>query len=459
LTVDIVLRGGRVVTTDGVRRADVAIDGETIAADGQRDELPDADAVVDASGTLVMPGVVDPHVHVDDPYSFDTYETASRAAAVGGITTIIDFAWQAWLGDLSIWDEPGTLMEAVERQKRKGEQSLIDFGLHTTITREDPEVFDEIPTVIEEGVTSFKIFTAYEIGISNGFIDRILNELSDTGAVAVFHTEDASVCNQLTEQLKAEGKNDPQYYPQARPDYAEAMAAENAVRMAKEAETKYYGIHTSCRKVAEVLDCNQEDGSLIRGETCTHYTALDERAYSEQGTLAIMAPPLRSPDDRDAMFEHLDHGSLSVVSTDHVAFKQADKEVENWWDSSFGVNSLQTTLPVFHDEAVNERGYSYPFLVSVMSTNPARTFGLENKGSLEPGKDADFVIFDPNETYTITAEDNASVADYSIYEGRDVTGRVEQTYLRGEKIADDGKITARPGYGEYIDREVPEWSE
>jgi dihydropyrimidinase len=457
MTVDTVITGGTLVTSERMFDGSIAIDDGTIVAIGDEGSIPAGEETIDASRKLVLPGVVDPHVHIDGYLSIDPYETGTKAAALGGVTSCVNFAWQAWLGELSIWDEPGTLLEAVERQKRKGEDSLIDFGLHGTITREDPEVFDEIAAVVDAGITSFKMFTAYEIGLSNGFINRVLKDLSDRDAVAVFHTEDASVCNHLTEQLKADGKSSPQYYPQARPDYAEAMAAENAVRMAREADTKYYGIHTSCRKAAEILKQYQENGSMVRAETCTHYATLDESAYTEQGSLPIIAPPLRTSDDRDAMFEHLRNGALSVVSTDHVAFKRADKEVEQWWDSSFGANSLQTTLPIFHDEAVNKRGFSYPFLVRVMCTNPAKTFGLPKKGTLDPGTDADIVIFDPNETYSIDASDNASVADYSIYEGRTVTGRVNKTFLRGKLIADDGEITASPGYGEFIDRELPDW--
>lgn len=457
MTVDTVITGGTVVTPAETLEASVAIDDGKIAAVGDETAIPDGEETIDASGQLVMPGVVDPHVHIDGYLSIDPYENGTKAAALGGVTSCVNFAWQAWVGDLSIWDEPGTLLEAVHRQKRKGADSLIDYALHGTITREDPAVLDEIPEVIDEGVTSFKMFTAYEIGLSNGFIDRVLRELADHDAVAVFHTEDESVCNELTEQLKRDGRGDPTYYPQARPDYAEAMAAENALRMADEAGAKYYGIHTSCREAAEAIAEYQTDGSRVRAETCTHYTALDESAYETQGSLPIIAPPLRTPDDRESMFEHLQRGALSVVSTDHVAFKRRDKEVENWWDSSFGANSLQTTLPVFHEEAVNERGLSYPFLVRVMCRNPARTFGLPGKGTLRPGTDADIVLFDPNESYTIDSSENASVADYSIYEGREVTGRVKKTVLRGEVIAEDGEITAEPGYGEFIDRDVPDW--
>ena len=459
MTVDLVIAGGKLVTPENVLDADVAVADGEIAAIGDERTFPDAERAVDASGLLVIPGVVDPHVHIDGYLSTDSYESGTSAAALGGVTSCINFAWEAWVGDLSVWEEEGTLLEAVERQKRKGEDSLIDFGLHGVITREDPAVFQELDDVIEEGVASIKMFTAYEIGLSNGFMNRVFEHVADRDLVAVLHTEDASVCNHLTAQLKAEGKTHPRYYPQARPDYAEAMAAENAVRMAQEAGAKYYGIHTTSRKAADVIEFYQGDGSEVRGETCTHYTVLDESAYEQQGSLPIIAPPLRTPDDRDAMFEQLHGGALSVVSTDHVAFARADKEVENWWDSSFGANGLQASLPVFFDAAVNRRGFSYPFVVRAMCANPARTFGLPGKGTLEPGTDADLVLFDPEETYTIDAAENASVADYSIYEGREVTGRVKRTYLRGELIADEGEVVGEPGDGNFVHRERPDWND
>ena len=457
VTVDLVIANGTLVTPDRLLDSAIAVDDGEIAAVGDERTLPDADERVDASDMLVLPGVVDPHVHIDGYLSRDTYEAGTSAAALGGITSCINFAWEAWTGDLSVWDEEGTLLEAVHRQKEKGQQSLIDFSLHGAITREDPAVFDELEDVIDEGVTSVKMFTAYEIGLSNGFMDHVFEHVADQDIVAVLHTEDASVCNRLEARLKAEGKSHPRYYPQSRPDYAEAMAAESAVRMAQEQGAKYYGIHTTSEKAADVLGRYQDDGSRVRGETCTQYTTLDESIYEEQDSLPIMAPPLRTPADQDALFEHLHNGALSVVSTDHNAFKRADKTVENWWDSSFGANGLQTSLPVFYDEAVNRRGYSPSFVVRMMCANPARTFGFAGKGTLDPGTDADIVLFDPHESYTITAEDNASISDYSIFEGREVTGRVERTYLRGEPIADDGEIVAEPGYGEFVARERPDW--
>jgi len=460
MSVDTVIQGGTVVTADDTIEASVAIDEGEIVAVGSRAAMPDAENSVDASGLLVMPGVVDPHVHVDDMFSVDSYETATAAAALGGTTTYIDFAWQAWVGELSIFDAEGTLLEGIERKREKGESALVDYGLHGAITRETQGVLDELPDVLDAGVTSIKMFTAYEHGLSNGFMNRVFKRLADLDGVAVLHTEDPSVCDDLTERFQEEGKGDPEWYPRSRPDYAEAMAAEDAVRMATEAGCRYYGIHTSCRKSAAVLaDFREQYGSdMVRAETCTHYTTLTDDVYEELGNEPMIAPPIREQDDVEAMFEHLSRGSLDVVSTDHCGYKTESKDVENWWESTFGANGLQVSLPIFHDAAVNDRGFSYPFLVRTMSRNPARIFGLSKKGAITPGMDADIVLFDPTETYTVTAADNASEADFSIYEGREVTGRVKKTFSRGELVADDGEIVGTPGHGEFVPREIPNWS-
>ena len=457
MPVDTLITGGTVVTATDTFDADVAIDGEEIVAVGDASSMPNATETIDAEGLLVMPGMIDPHVHIDDMFSIDTHETASAAAALGGVTSYVDFAWQAWTGELSIFEEGGTLLEGIERKREKAANAHVDYAFHGAITREDPAVLSELADAVDAGVSSFKMFTTYEHGLSNGFMHTVMEEIADIDAVGVYHTEDASLIDALTARFKAEGRGDPTDYPQSRPDYAEAMAAEDAVRMAQETGAKYYGIHTSCRKSAEVLSQFRDDGSAVRAETCTHYTTLTDDVFETQGNLPMIAPPIRKQDDVEAMFEHLADGTLDVVSTDHCGYKRESKEVDNWWDSTFGANALQVSVPVFHDEAVNERDFSYPFLVRVMSRNPARIFGMSDKGTLDPGTDADVILFDPEETYTITAEDNASNADFSIYEGREVTGRVKKTFVRGELIADDGEIVSEPGHGEYINRELPDW--
>jgi dihydropyrimidinase len=458
MPVDTVITGGTLVTATDSFEGSIAFDDGTIVVVGSETSMPDASETVDASGLLVMPGIVDPHVHIEDHFSVDTYETGTSAAAAGGITTWIDFAWQHWVGELSNYDADGTLMDGLAEKQRKGQKALIDYSVHAALTREDPAVLDELETLVQEGVTSFKMFTAYEIGLGYGFMNRVLERLADLDAVGVFHTEDASVTAELTELFKAEGKGGPTWYPKSRPDYAEAMAANNAVRMAQEAGAKYYGIHTSCRKAADELAGFRDDGSMVRAETCTQYLTLDDTIYEELGNLPMMAPPIRKPDDNDAMFEHLRMGSLDVVSTDHCCYKRESKVgVDNWWECTFGANGLQTSLPVAHDEAVNRRGFSRSWLVRKMSTNPARIFGLPGKGTLDPGTDADVVLFDPTETYTIDPSENLCNTDFSIFEGREVTGRVKKTFVRGTLVAEDGRIVAEPGHGRFVERKLPDW--
>ena len=457
MTVDTLITSGTVVNPDGMVEADVAIDGEQIVAVGDPGTLPDAETTVDASGKLVLPGAVDVHVHLDDMFSNDTYETASKAAALGGTTTFIDFAWQAWDSEDSIWDGPSTLLEGIDRKQEKAADTLVDYSLHGAITRDDYSVFEEFPEVIERGVTSIKMFTAYEFGLSSGFINEVLQEAADHDLVAVLHTEDSSVCEVITEQFKAADNGEPEYYPKSRPDYAEAMAADNAITMAMEAGCRYYGIHTTCRKAADVIAEYRDDHEdQIRAETCTQYTVADDSLFEEVGLLPMAAPPLRKPDDNEAMFEHLDRGTIDVVSTDHCGYTAEQKQVYPWWEGTYGMNSLQRSLPVFHDEAVRNRGFTYPFMVQKLAANPARIFGLPNKGTVAPGTHADLVVFDPERTSPIDPADNASIADFSVYEGREV-GTVERTYVRGDCIAADGEIVGEPGYGEFVDREIPTW--
>ncbi|WP_264555005.1 dihydroorotase [Halocatena marina] len=454
MTVDTILSGGTVVTDTRTFDADVAIRDGTIAAIGSSESLPPARTVVDVSGCLVMPGFVDPHVHIDDSASIDTYETATAAAASGGITTVIDFAWQT--EDNSLENSPRPLTAGIERKQEKAENAYVDYSLHGGITIETEDVLEELATAVEMGVTSFKMFTAYDFRISNGFIYKILEEIANLDAVGVFHTEDNSVCETLIEAFKTTGRNESTWYPQSRPDFAEAMAVENVLRMAFETGAKYYGVHTSCRKSAAVIDRFRNDGSQVRAETCTHYTTLDDAVYETQGNLPLIAPPIRKPDDIEAMFEYLRTGTLDVVSTDHAPHSSESKQVD-WWDSPYGAGSLQESVPVFHDEAVNKRGFGYPFLVRVMSTAPAKIFGLTGKGTLAPGTDADIVVFDPDKTMRISGDEGASKADFSIYDGREVTGAVQQTYVRGTCVVEDGELVGDPGTGAFVARALPDW--
>jgi dihydropyrimidinase len=460
MTLDTVIQGGTVVTATGSHEADVGIRDGSITAVGDAETFSEASRVIDATDRMVLPGVVDPHVHVADMFSGDTYETATKAAALGGVTMFIDFGWQAWEGETSPYDTPSSLLEGIERKRAKADEALVDYALHAGITRENLTVLDELGAAIEAGIPSFKLYTTYEMGVSYGFIDRVFERLSDTDAVAVVHTEDPTICDVRTAQLQEANRGAPTEYPASRPPYSEAVAAATVAELAAEHEIKYYGFHTTSQEALAELDRIQNEAGreTIRGETCTHYTALDESVYETRGNLAMIAPPIRGPADQDALFEHLHQGTLDVVSSDHCGYTRAEKEAENWWDSAFGANGLQTELPVFHDEAVNRRGFSYPFLVRVKSALPAQLFGLPNKGTITPGADADIVVFDPEATYEISATDNASVADFTLFEGREVKGAVETTLVRGEPVVEDGAVVGSPGHGKFVAREQPDWT-
>jgi len=457
--VDTVIENGRVVTEQEVLDFGVAIDDGEIAVVGDAKLLPEADRRIDANGNLILPGVVDPHFHVDEvpENRAGTMPAESAAAALGGITTFIDFAWQG--RDRASTVAEATLIDGIDHKRSKEDQSFVDYSLHGVLHRETRDSLDQISKAIEAGVTSFKMFMSnYEVGVSNGFVDEAFDRIARENAVAAMHTEDPSVCESHTDRLKREGKGSPEHYPGSRPDYSEAMAAEDAVRIAREKGVKYYGVHTSCRDAAEVIEWLQADQSNIRAETCTHYTALTDEVYGELGNLPILAPPLRTQNDVDAMFEYLSNGVLSVVSTDHSVYHREYKEsVDNWWESPFGANSAQYSLPVFHEVAINQRNFSYPFLMRVMCANPAQTFGLPNKGTLEPGTDADLIIFDPNAQWTIDETENASNSTYSPYDRFEVTGSVEKTFIRGNLIVDDGKLQSEKKHGRFIEREIPNW--
>lgn len=463
MTVDTVVVGGTLATAERTFEGAVAIDDGRIVAVGAEDALPDAERRIDASGKVVMPGLVDPHVHVHGggPNWLGTYESETKAAALGGVTTCMDFAWQAGQRNFSetTLDADASVADVLANKRAAAEDALVDYAFHYVLTKETEETLDEVPEAIDHGVTSFKLFVAeFNTAVSYGFVERAFERIAAHDAVAMVHTEEPSVCAARTARLRAEGKGEPSWYPDSRPDYAEAMAVAAVGRLAAETGVNYYNVHTTSRKAVEELTRFRAAGASIRGETCTHYLALDDGVFEELGQFPVIAPPIRTPDDNDAMFEALAHGTLDVVATDHIRYRRAAKEADAWWDVPYGGNSIRESLPVFHDEAVVGRGYSYPFLVRALATEPARTFGLPQKGTLDPGTDADIVVFDPTATHTLTARDAPTDGPaFSIFEGREVTGRVDKTLVRGELVVDDGVVVGTPGHGAFLPCEHPDW--
>jgi dihydropyrimidinase len=452
MSIDAIVSGGTVVKPDGMVETSIGIDDGVIVALGEPDDLPNATRVIDASGKLVFPGIIDPHVHVDPQRRPGDFRTETAAAALGGITTVLDFAWQG--GSRQSTDEAVSLLDGVEYKRDVASDSVVDYGFHGAIWREDRGVFDELEDVIDRGVTSFKMFTTKT---PLGFIDPVLEALARLDAVALFHAEEPTICDRRIDDLKRRGESDPARMADARPSYAEAIATDNVLRLASRHDAKVYCVHVSSKDAVDTFASYRGDGSRMRAETCTHYVKYDKAIYEEFGTLAAIKPPFRSERDVEALFERLKRDELSIVSSDHVSYGTQQKADSVWWDTVYGIPGLQWSFPVFYDEAVNNRGFSPTFVARAMSRNPARTFGIPGKGDVEIGYDADLVVFDPDERYEISSAANRSGSDLTIYEGLEVEGRVAETIVRGEQVASDGEITVDPGHGNYVHRDIPAW--
>ncbi|MDZ7849389.1 MAG: amidohydrolase family protein [Halodesulfurarchaeum sp.] len=361
MSVDTLIAGGAIATHESIFEASIAIDDGKIVGIGTASAMPEASTSIDAREKIVMPGVVDPHVHIDETdMQVGTYESETEAAALGGVTTVIDFAWQDGLYVREL-DQGATLRESIDVKRQRGEQGIIDFSFHGALTREEQSPRDEIDAALEAGVTSFKLFLAeYDgTGISRGFVDAEFRHLGEIGAVAVVHSEDPTTCARLTETAKKENRDNPTEFPATRPAYAEAMAVESVARLAGEWGVKYYNVHTSSHEAAAVLAQAQEAGIQARGETCPHYLVFDKSAYEEQGNLVLITPPLRTREDVSSLYDCLENDVLSTIGTDHCVYTK-DSKTGSWWDSPRGANGIQESLALVHHEAVNRRGFSYP---------------------------------------------------------------------------------------------------
>jgi dihydropyrimidinase len=319
---------------------------------------------------------------------------------------------------------------------------------------------EAIPEAVERGVTSFKVFTVYDQGISHGFIDEVAQAVGAVDGVLAAHTEDGSVCDRRTNELIEAGRGAMSEQPASRPPRSESMEAAAVGRLACEAGCRYYGVHTTARGAVRALEALQNEfgPEQVRAETCIQYATLDESAMADLGELGITTPPLRPSDHREAVFDAVVDGGLDIVSTDHVGITAAEKAGEQWWDVQSGITGLSTSFPVFYDEAVVRRGYDPSLVVDVMSATPARLFGMPEKGSLAIGTDADIVVVDPDAETVVRGEDEAGRADYSVYEGRKLGLGVEQTFVRGTLVAESGTVVGEPGHGQFVGRSVPDWT-
>ncbi|MDA2978413.1 MAG: dihydropyrimidinase [Actinomycetota bacterium] len=464
------ISGGTVITAIDITAADVLIEDETvvaIAAPGSHSWGDDADKVIDATGKYVVPGGVDPHTHMELPFggtfASDNFESGTRAAAWGGTTTIVDFAVQtkgeSLLGGFDVW-----------MAKAEGE-CAIDYGFHMIAGDINDESLAEMDTLIERGVTSFKLFMAYPgvLYSDDGAILRAMQKAAQTGTLIMMHAENGMAIDVLRAQALERGETDPVHHSITRPAITESEAVHRAIKLAELAGAHLYIVHMSAKEgVAEVADA-RDKGLPVFGETCPQYLFLSIEDHLDapgfEGAKYVCSTPIRAKAEghQDALWMYLATNDLQVVSTDHCPFCMDDHHVYGT-QKKLGLGDF-TAIPnglpgvedrfqlIYHGGVVGGR-IDLNRWIELCATAPAKLFGLyPKKGTIAVGSDADIVVFDPGVSWTKSVDQHHMDVDYSAYEGMEVKGKVETVLLRGKVIIEDDQYLGSKGDGAYLPRE------
>ncbi|WIV66194.1 allantoinase AllB [Natrialbaceae archaeon AArc-T1-2] len=453
--VDLVVSNCTVVTPAGrVPDAGVAVEDGTIVAVGQADRLPEADRTVDAGGNVLVPGIVDAHIHNREPgleYKED-WESATRAAAAGGVTTVVGMP-----NTDPVIDRPDHL----ELKFDRGEASAhVDFGTFAVITSENLE---RIPALEEAGATGFKIFLGSTVGDvpppGDGEILEAMERVRETGKRLGFHEENDEIIDHYERTFKEQGKNEPIDHAHSRPVIAEREAIERMITFAEETGAKIHMYHVSSGSGAEAVARGKERGVDVTAETCPHYLWFTEDVMREKGNVARIQPPIRDADEQARLWAALESGSIDCIATDHAPHTDEEKKVDdpfgNTWDAISGFVGLETEIPVMLT-FVDEGRLTLEEWVYRHSTRPAQVWGMyPQKGSLQVGTDADFTIVDPDREWTL--EDRTDLHSKNCvtpFEGESFVGKATTTVVRGEVVYDEGDVVGESGYGTRVDVET-----
>ncbi|MDY6876385.1 MAG: dihydropyrimidinase [Chloroflexota bacterium] len=464
---DVIIRNGTLITPSGIFPADVGIVGEHIAALGEvRAWLPCHCGAVelDATGCYVLPGGVDPHVHLQMPagsyVSADDFASGTVAAACGGTTTVIDF----------VEPEPGEpLLAALEKRRAEADGRVaVDYGLHMTIPAWHAAHSDygkppsSLAEVVAAGVVSFKLYLAYEgLRLDDAQLYRVMRDIAVAGGLPIVHCENGPICETLRAQAVALGNSTPIYHALTRPPRQEVEAVSRAIDVAALAGSPLYVVHVSCEEGMLRIQAARARGEPVYGETCPQYLLLDGMALDlPGGERLVCSPPLRTEEDNEALWGGLVFDDLDVLATDHCPFTAAEKSGHaNFTAIPGGLPSIEARLSLAHHFGRQHR-MALERWVEVCCTNPARIFGLDHKGQIAPGLDADLVIFDPERWVTIRAGGGGAFlptlheqVDWSPYEGMAVQGWPRDVLSRGRVIVRDGEFVGQMGWGRFVQRE------
>jgi dihydropyrimidinase len=465
--VDLVLTDARVVTPDGIVQGGLAIEAGIIVAVGAERELPVGSESIGLDGAVVLPGLIDPHVHLgvggtaDEAKLLEDMATETAAAAIGGVTTIVTDHENAngpcWITTLLRHDGETLLARA---KREAAARSPIDFRFTANPSRD--EHLDEVPKLVDEGVTSFKMFPSYvgvdadEFGIETveyGYIFRALERISaserdDRPTQGMVHCEEPTICGALKSRFQREGRDGLEWWTRSRPSICEAMQIFDLGMMALETGARAYVPHVSSGEGARAIAHLRQSGVRIVGETCPQYL-LDEVDWG-LGALGKVNPPLRGGSDATDLWTAIDDGAVTAVGSDNCRYPLSQKQGKSIWEAIPGISEIGATLPLLITEGVRGRRLDWTALAGLTAEAPARAFGMfPRKGVLAPGSDADIVVVNPDERWVLGADVPLSGADWSIYEGREVFGRPMLTISRGRIVSEQGRLLASSG-GRYV---------
>jgi dihydropyrimidinase len=459
-TKKLLIHGGTVVSDSGVAPYDIVIEGEHIAAQGLRGNFDPAsfDEVLDATGLLVLPGLVDPHVHFDSPFmgskTVHDFHSGTAAAAYGGITTVISFSTQP---------KGGSLLRNLEEHEQKADgQAYIDWSIHGILLDSSEQALSEIPELVEAGVPTYKCFTTYRHSdrmMDDDSMLLVLRTTAESGGMLMVHCENDAILEYRLKRELAQGNTSWIYHARSRPRTAENVAIQRVVDLMKEERAPVYIVHASTAESIQIIQKAKSQGDPIHCETCTHYLILTEDLLnSELGHLFICSPPLRIQRDIDALWRASRIGPIEVISSDDAGLPSADRTrlSEGRFDKvPNGMPGVEPRLTMLYTEGVRKNRISLPRLVSLTATNPARLFGLfPQKGSLAPGSDADIVLFDPDVEWIMSADTLHMNTDFCPFEGRNVFGKPKTVLCRGEIVVRDYELIGSPKHGRRIVRKL-----
>ncbi|MEL6235967.1 MAG: dihydropyrimidinase [Pseudomonadota bacterium] len=449
-----IIKDGTVVTADLTYKADVAVENGVIVEIGPG---LSGDATLDATGCYVMPGGIDPHVHLEMPfmgtYSSDDFESGTRAALSGGTTMVVDFCLPS----------PGeSLLDALKRWDNKSTRANCDFSFHMAVTWWGEQVFEDMQSVVQaRGINSFKHFLAYKgaLMVNDDELFSSFKRLGELGATALVHAENGDVVAEMTAKLLAEGNNGPEAHAYSRPSQVEGEATNRAIMIADMAGVPLYVVHVSCEEAHEAIRRARQNGKRVWGEPLIQHLTLDESEYAnpdwDHAARRVMSPPFRNKKHQESLWAGLMSGSLSVVATDHCAFTTEQKRygVGDFSKIPNGTGGLEDRMPMLWTHGVATGRLTLNEFVAVTSTNIAKILNCyPQKGAVLVGADADLVVWDPAREKTISASVQQSAIDYNVFEGHQVKGLPRFTLTRGHVAIEEGALNMQEGHGRFVAR-------